>query len=323
MGVFDVHESDIPAIQIAKAIGNGVEKNLLFVVSGGLGDRVCAVPTLIYAKDTFKNCEISILCDTPELFKHIGFKNVYRTVDEIQPNKHYILYTYGQGNLRNQYFNANLIHPVDFASISALRMQLPNGYKEILLTTEMTNLFSKINFDPYKISDREKTVVIHPGKTWPSRTIPATWWNNLIELILRETPLIPVIIGNDTVEINPDRCFDIRGITNVKEFAWICKYAGTLVTNDSSPIHLGAAGYGKILFFSTVRHPDHLLHWRGGRLGWNMKNLTKGEPWGLFNYCPNNLDENRVDTFPKGARIEDFLPDPKSVLNWILNNQEV
>lgn len=306
MGVFDISEAELPALRIVKAIGKGASKNLLFVVGGGVGDRVCAEPTIRYAIRKFKDCNISLMCDTPELFNHLTFREIYRTGEKI-PDKYLPLYTYAQGNLANQFFNANLMHPVDFASLSALRMQLPNLDKWI--QTTLTSLTA---------SDTKNAIVVHAGKTWPSRTVPSQWWQDLIKELLKGPDPV-VLVGSQTVELDPSGCLDYRGKTSLLEFRDILLFAKAVVTNDSSPIHLASSGYAKIAFLSTVRHPDFLTHDRVGHFGLEMKNFTVGEPWLLFQNAPNNLDEKRIDRFPENIQIESFLPPVKWVSNWVLS----
>lgn len=319
MGVFDVTANDVPAIRIAKAIGDGVSKNILFIVDGGIGDRICAEPTLRYSFHSFDELEFSLLCETPELFGHLPFKNIYRSLDKVPKDQYLALHTYGNGNLSNQFFNANLMHSVDFASVSSIRMQIPVEFKK-------PNLIGNPPIDSLKellrISGEDKWVLLHPGKTWDSRTIPKEWWEDLI-LDIVEAQLLPIIIGNNTIDINTKYCIDMRSKFSLSECVYVSQSA-PLVTNDSGPLHMAASGRHKIAYLSTVRHPDLLKHWRfdeTGRnyeYGCNMKNFTKNKPWELFMDFPNNLEEKRIDKFPTGRSIDEFLPDQGGIVEWLL-----
>jgi len=132
-----------------------------------------------------------------------------------------------------------------------------------------------------------------------------------------------VLIGNDCVELDGRKCLDLRGKLSLEDFAWVCKNSQRLITNDSSPLHLAACGGGKVAYLSTVRHPDLLMHWRSphacvqAQFGYNMRCFVEGEPWRLFDNCPNNLGEQRIDRFPIDVKIEDYLSDPEEVIEWI------
>lgn len=63
--------SEIPGIKTSQAVERGVEKNLIFKTWGGLGDQICAEPTLRFALKTFKGCDISLASEHPELFAHL------------------------------------------------------------------------------------------------------------------------------------------------------------------------------------------------------------------------------------------------------------
>lgn len=312
MGVFDIDANEIPAIRIAKAVGARVNKRILFVVGGGLGDRVCAEPTIRYFQNQFLECRVSLMCETPEIFSHLRFEKIFTNVDQIPNDEYLALNTYAQGNLANQFFNANLMNPVDFASISALRMTLPLKDKRPFM------LFEKIPTLQDPLSQR--AVVLHPGKTWPSRTIPSGWWQGVVHSLLAKE-YTPVIVGNETVDLDFDlsKCMMLRKELTLKQFAYACQ-AFPLITNDSSPIHLAAPGWNKVAFVSTVREPSLLSHVRGMnyQFGYNMKNFTDGKPWELFSFCPNDLEHHKIDVFPEGYKIEQFLPDPAEVVEWVV-----
>lgn len=317
MGVFDITEAEVPAIRIAKAVGKGAEKNLLFVVGGGIGDRICAEPTLRYAIDTFRDCSISLMCQTPELFSHLKFDDVYVPIGKIE-KEYFPLYTYPIGNLANQFFNANLMNPVDFASVSALRMQLPVNYRRPKQPfSQVTRLGETVKY-LYQVSNDGRHILLHPGKTWPSRTVPSFWWEEVIEEIYKTDFYHPVLIGNKTVDIkNSKKCLDTRDKLTLQEVYWLCSYSNRIITNDSSPMHMAAPGNGKIAYISTVRHPDLLLHCRD-EFGKGMRDFSKNRPWELFNHCPNNLSQQRIDVFPDGKIIEDYLCTPKEVVQWLI-----
>lgn len=309
---FDVNAEDLPAIRIASAVGRGVNKNILFKVGGGLGDRVCAEPTLRYALENFKDVKISLACDTPEIYRHLKFEEVFdfKTKKPLKDD-FLILETYPTSQLFNQFFNPNLVNSVDFASISALRCQIPRPHDRRIILHPIPSC----NDTARRAAFDQKYVAIHPGKTWESRTFPADWWNTVIQAV-RHKKRIPLLVGNNTVEVNPTDCVDLRDRLSLNDFAWVCMNVHAIVTNDSSPLHLGAAGSTTLIaHISTARHPDLLRHWRRGVLGWGMKNFALGGHWERVQ-CPNDLSPNRIAEADE-KQIRSWLPAPSDIMSWI------
>lgn len=313
---FDIHHNEVPAIRIADAVGRGINKNILFRVGGGLGDRICAEPTLRYALENFKGCEFSLSTDTPELFLHLlpQMKEIYK--DEPPVGKYLQLPTYAVG-LANQFYNANLMHGVDFASISALRCQLPNQCKVPKLEPTAPSKDVLLN-----IAHSARYVLLHVGKSWASRTFPSSFWNEIIWRIhLLER--IPVLIGLDSSgDLDPiNVCLDLRNKLTLNNYLWTVKHCDSVITNDSSPLHIAATGSGKIAYIPTIRHPDLLTHWRytSGRpvFGWRMASFYRKPMWELNNICPNTLEANLISEMPPGHSMDEFLPEVSSIIDWI------
>lgn len=313
---FNIEPSELPYIRVVNAIANKVNGKLLFVVSGGLGDRVCAEPTLRYATDLAPKWgyTVSLACDTPELFRHLKFEKVIDMKGELPTTFQYmVFYTYPPTGLPLQFMNPNFMHCVDAASMMALRQQLPPESRQIFLFPQEPkdgNLMREI-LGP-------KTVVIHPGKTWATRTFPAQFWNAVIHSV-RTAWLTPVLVGNSTVDVNPEGCLDLRGKTSLMDFAWICKNASRVVTNDSSPLHLAASGSAKIAFIASSRRPDLLLHTRQRKVGWRMKDFSVRPLWEEFDSFPNTIEQRSLAEMPVSTWNELDLPSPVRILNWLEN----
>lgn len=310
----NINPDELPAIRIAKSLLARSEQNLLFVVAGGIGDRVCAEPTLRYALKEFIDCDISMVCDTPELFIHLlhghrRIEHVYFKAEEVPENTYLPIYTYGQG-LSNQFFNANLMNSIDFASISALRGQLPHPYRAPILRP----VEPKIN-----LVFEEKDVLLHLGKSWPSRTFPAAWWKRIVHAACAQGRR-PILIGKNCVDLDVRNydVIDLRDQLSLNDFMWVCQKAPALITNDSSPVHIAATGHAKIAFVATARRPDLLLHFRDGGFGWRMKDFSMNEMWKWFDNTPNSLSENRADEVPDGKTIDHFIASfPEMILTWL------
>lgn len=302
----------------AAAILRGVEKNILMCVGGGIGDQICAEPTLRYAIETFTDCKINLLTPYPELFNHMTFEDKFNFGQDKVEVKHFLpLMTYGQdtGHSAN-YLRSLQIPTVDYCSLHALKCSLPLKYKHINLAPQFAETWCD-------------GVYIHPGKGWPSKTFPKRWWEALISWV-KHYGLQPIVIGTKEQTVNVEGDFiDLRGKFSISQTIYLLQHAKNLVTNDSSPIHFASthnptdpgSGHSFIDFIATVKHPDHLLHYRHGSLGYRMKNHSKGGIWSVHSFCPNkagSLDVRQVEE----DLLVSWLPCPQTLAEEISERSE-
>lgn len=302
----------IPGFRSTLAIQNGVEHKILFKTWGGIGDQICAEPTLRFALEQYKDCEISLASELPELFSHLKFKRVFDLKNEIPVYSNYLVFETisapDESNLVWQFFSHLLTHCVDFPSMCALRSQLPFKSKEVqLLDIGSAKSFTLTN-----------TVTVHPGKHWQSKTFPKKWWDEVLAG-LKVQKITPVLIGADnanrgTVDVNNRGCIDLRNKLTLLETISLLKSSKVLLTNDSSPLHMAVDSDCWIGFVATCKHPDHITHWRRGEFGWRMKNFGKGGIWEHLDYCPNKKDTLKVEDV--GDLLLGWLPEPKEMVDW-------
>jgi Glycosyltransferase family 9 (heptosyltransferase) len=309
---------EFPAVRIGAALANKTNQDLCFVVGGGIGDRVCAEPTLRFAMDYFEGVTFSMICETPELFGHLKFKEIFdlKTTYPVV-GRHLYLNTYPKSPLFNQFINANMMNAVDFCSISALRGQLPVDYKAVKMEPPPPRLTRQDLVQA--VGDRK--ILIHPGcDGWPSKTFPVEWWNAVIWAV-NKAHKVPVLIGAKRMEkLDPfNVCEDLIGKTDIKELMWLCKNAHAIITNDSAPLHLAAPGQAAIAFVSTCLRGDLLMHHRGPAnvKGWKMQDFAKAQCFPFYDLIPNHLTEGRVNELPSQLKFDDILPEPGVIMDWI------
>lgn len=313
---------EIPAFRTAVAKEKGLLGKLLFKTWGGLGDQICAEPTLRYALGNFKDCEISLASEHPDLFSHLKFSEVFdlRKVRPVEEN-YFVFETICEpSRLPWQFFSHLLVHCVDFPSMCALRMQLPIEDREILLHPEFPERW-KGSFGEIL----NNAVFIHPGRHWPSKSFPKDWWDAVIQAVVAKGGK-PVIIGGDSddnrgtvdVAIDSVTMLDLRNQLSIPESIWFLQHAKVLLTNDSAPLHMAASGDAWIGFIATCKHPDYITHWRGGEFGWRMQNHGKGGIWDLAHYCPNKEETVLVDQIEESI-LRTWLPNPDAYAQWAVN----
>ena len=92
----------------------------------------------------------------------------------------------------------------------------------------------------------KKLIGINPGSAYgPAKRWPPERFRQLALRLLSETDAYVVFFGDDSVkELGsglPGKVIDLAGVTRLRELACLIKDCDVLVTNDSGPMHIGAA----------------------------------------------------------------------------------
>lgn len=309
----EVPAKHIPPFRYSLAKQAGINQ-IMMTTWGGLGDQVCAEPTLRHAFNLFPGYKISLLTSFPELFAHLPFKQIFNNKDaaSLNDDEWLVIHTYHPAaNMSADFLTHQYMHCVDFSSLCAFQRQLPIKERHIQLP------FSEVD----RVLDRHQaTIIIHPGKTWPSRTLPKVWWDEVLKRLCDNFAGV-VIIGQDvsesigTVDVAvPENCTDLRNKLSISQMAFLLMDAKVVITNDSAPLHIASAGDAHILFLSTCRDPDFLTHWRYGQFGWRMKNLSIDGLWNHQESCP--VRDEALDMSPMSPSLmEKCLPNPRVILD--------
>lgn len=305
-----------PLFRTQYAIQNGVERRLMFKTWGGIGDQICAEPTLRYALKKFQDCEIFLASENPELFKHLPFKRVFNIKEETPNYNNYLCFETitppDDSNMVWLFFSHMLVNCVDFPSMCALRLQLPVEDKEIKLIGDKPDFL--------EVADVRGSVVLHPGRHWQSKTFPKEFWDRIIAGLLVRG-IKPILIGGDaddnrgTVKVNAEHCLDLRNKLSIMQSVWVLQNSPVLLTNDSSPLHMAASGDAWIGYIATCKHPDMITHWRHGQWQWREKNFGKGGIWDVIDFCPNKKQSVEAEFVPPELLLS-WLPEPTEMVEW-------
>lgn len=322
--MIQLHALELPAYRTTYAIQQGIDRNIIIVTWGGLGDQICAEPTIRLAIKTFKNCDISLASECPELFQHLQFKDVF-DLRKVQPRweKYYPFQTIRPpSDIQWQFMSHMLINCVDYPALCAFRCQLPIADREIKLKPSQADI-DKIGLilmnDDYTLED---VIVIHAGRHWQSKTFPKDWWDAVIQGLIGEG-FKPILIGADTddnrgtVNVDATGCLDLRNKLTVMQTVALLQEANVLLTNDSAPMHMAASGKAWIGFVATCKHPDYIMHWRKGQWAWRMKNFGKGGIWDILDYCPNKVQ--KIEAENVGDHLLEWLPEPEEMVRWAID----
>lgn len=318
----------IPSFRSLLAEDLGHKNKLLFRVWGGLGDQICAEPTLRFAIEQFTDCEISLVADSPELFSHLKFKRVFNAQFEQPIYENYLVFQTisTPDSLEWEFISHMLTHCVDFCSLHALRCQLPVKSREVYLPVEPPS--AEIYELAFNKSEGWKPVVVHPGRHWPSKTFPKDWWDSVLHEMAC-LGLTPIIIGTDkkkirdsltgenrgTVDVDCRNSVDLRDCLTLLETSWLLQKSKVLISNDSMPIHMAAPGNAWIGMIASCKHPDYITHWRKGQWGYKQENLGLGGMWDIIDQNPNATKEVFAEQVDEKT-LRTWLPAPATVAAW-------
>jgi len=304
----------IPPFRYKIAMDAGI-KQIMMTTWGGLGDQVCGEPALRYAFKLFPDYEISLLTSFPELFTHLPFKRIYskNEAPTLNDEDWLVLHTnHPHENMARDFITHHFTQCVDFSTLCAFQRQIPIKDRHVQVARG----------DKGPVPINQTRIVLHPGRHWQSKTFPKAWWDELLRRVCDSHSGV-AIVGKDvdehtgTVDVEvPRNCLDLRNQLSLVELSTVLQDARLVMTNDSAPLHIAAAGDAHILFVATCKEPDHLLHWRHGKFGWRMKNLGLDGLWNHQSSCPIREEPLTIDVMPQGV-LERSLPLPRVVAGEI------
>lgn len=246
------------------------KRKIVIVVSGGMGDQICAEPTLRYFKKIYGDtAEVIITTHHPRLFKHIGYEVCEHKM--FSPKDHrpfYEIHTFPDPTTVTYSVISNLMcHTVDYCSIASLQRVLPLPDKVIRLDVQ-----DKDNEELDEVLDGfdlTKAVLMHPGRHWESKSFPIEWWQGVVDEISKD--ILVCLIGTDdhnnrgAYQLNlPDNSINLIDRTSIGTLIAAVSRSPVLFSNDSSPIHIAGGFDNWILVVPTCKHPDHILPFRKG-----------------------------------------------------------
>jgi ADP-heptose:LPS heptosyltransferase len=330
-----VHYAGAPENQIIPVIENDIIKwnsdspnyeykmNILISVTGGLGDQLCAKPVISYAQKLFDNANFYIVTHFPELFNDLNcYASTYDNWNGIN-DAILTLHSCPDISTSDHKLSHALFHAIDFAAMSMLKRAMPNEYKKINITVDEKDLNSVQSLiNGY---NKEKPIVlVHAGKWWASKTFPENWWQYIVDKLSEN--LTVVLIGK-TIDDNqgyvPITCpkdgIDLRDATTIGELSALISISECLLTNDSSPLHIGGAFDNWIVVIPTCKHPDSILPYRNCNQQYKVKSLYKKLLVDDLETRFTETDISTIDLIPKNKSILDYIPNTDLVISEVLS----
>ncbi len=165
-------------------------------------------------------------------------------------------------------------------------------------------------------------VLIHAGKWWPSKTLPLTWWQEIVDKLSEKLTI--GLIGKTLSEeqgFQPVECpndgFDFRDVTTLGELIALISLTKVLLTNDSSPLHIAGAFDNWIVTIPTCKHPDHILPFRNGLQSYKTKALYKKLLLDDLEVRHTEYNVDTIDKIPEGKSLYDYIPEVDDVVKNI------
>jgi hypothetical protein len=292
------------------------------MIGGGMGDQICAEPTLRYIKEKlYKNDEIIAVSHWPELFSHLGLKVLLPAEKTENANNYVTLYTLHDPTHDSWRYVAHMITtPVDYASILATRGTLPLEYKKIKLE------YSQEDLDHVKSlvdNDLKDLILVHAGRHWQSKTFPASFWQMVVDTL--KTKYRVAVIGKrvekiqGVVEIDTTGCYDLIDKTTVKQLIALIGNSKGIITNDSVPVHMaGAFDDVWIGLIAITKHPHHVLPYRGPHNSQLHKAvaLEQFPVYDHFEIRPTAIDGSKCDICSEEDLLK-ALPTKEQILKFV------
>jgi ADP-heptose:LPS heptosyltransferase len=240
----------------------------------GLGDLICATPTIQKLHDAYQR-KIIVISNMPELFKMNPYveksykassiDKEYFTANYIMHNSFYLV---GKKDERGIEHKHNMMDIRQFHAIHLGFMLTKNEMHCYYQPTEKA--INKINGE---------YIVIHPVSSWPNRT-----WNeeNWIKLSEGATMMgyKVVAIGKDSSEtgffnvqkpvhnMETDSIINLMNKTSISETWHLINNAKAIITMDSGILHLAGTTNTQIIEIGSAINPEFRTPYRHGIQGW-------------------------------------------------------
>ncbi len=304
-----------------------LRRNIVVAVGNNrLGDNVSAEPVARYIVENTPDANITVAAIYPEVFGHLSDKATVVALDKFkyQPDTAYLHINTGVDEMDpiKQYITCDTMNMTDFTSLVCLKRVLPDDCKQPMLAATINGVSEVISAAEGPLND---FFLVHPGKGWPSKTFPKSWWDDVISRLLASGKKVAVIgadtkNGQGTVDVDiPDGVIDLRNLLSVQGLIAAISMAPCLISNDSGPVHIASAFDNRIVLIPTCKHPDLILPPRRGMNGARYgkavavyKKLTCG------GYDPCDASGGRLEDVD--GNIEDYLPSPEKVVSVALSD---
>jgi hypothetical protein len=309
------------------------KRHVLAIVSGGLGDQIDAEPSVRFLRKIYTDADINVSTHYPRIFKHLEYPvHLHKNFLGKEDTPYFKMPSFPDPTTLTYSVMSNLMcHTVDYCSMALLHRTLPLKDRIVKLTVE------KDDNDELDVAlngfDLSKSVLIHPGRHWDSKTFPREWWQELVNRISEKMPVC--LIGTDNYENRgtfqldlPSNSFSLIDRTSIGSLISAIARSPILISNDSAPVHIAGAFDNWIILIPSCKHPDHVLPYRTSEKG-EISNYHKS--FALYKKLTLDNCDQRPTTWIEGGSSaefkgdetwENYLPTVEEVYNNVMQIYE-
>jgi ADP-heptose:LPS heptosyltransferase len=298
-------------------------RNIIIRLSAGMGDQIDSEPVARYVKKLYPEANIYLTTHFPRAFKHLKKYGIEVSSYDDWKGLNDAAIIFENKSKSVGLLSHPLFHPTDFSAMSMIRRNLPIEEKQIMLEVDAVDIKNLLELSKNSNTNKKK-IIVHAGKWWDSKTFPKHWWQKVVDLLSEK--LCVVLIGQTKsekqgyVDIDcPKDGLDLRDMTNLGELIALISLCKVTLTNDSSPIHIAGAFDNWIVLIPTCKHPDNTLPYRNSSTRYKTKALYKKLLVDDLDLRHTEFNFDSIDKIPKGAIIEDYIPEPEKVAEEIFD----
>lgn len=228
----------------------------------GLGDLICATPTIKKLHDAYER-KIIVISKVPELFKMNPYVEKSYKADSIDRSyfktnyiMHNSFYLVGKKDERGVEMKHNMM---DIRQFHAVHLGFMLG------EDELECFYQPI--EPKKHFIHDKYVVIHPVNSWPNRTWSQDNWNKLCDELIKYGYTV-VAVGKDSSEtgffnvqkpvheMGDANIINLMNQTSISETWHLINDAAAVITMDSGILHLAGTTSTHIVELGSPINPE-------------------------------------------------------------------
>lgn len=227
--------------------------NILVKRAAALGDVLCVTPILARLRK-----------ENPEAF--LGVETAYPNV--FQGNQ-----TIDGINVQREW---DRIVDLNMAHETRRNMQAIDAYCEVAFGDRGADMDKSIIFSNNVLPPLNETISIHANKSWPNRTMPNEWWDEVCKgLGLLGFKIVALGTG---IDYHPIGTVDTRDKLTLHQQGAVITASKLFICGASGLFILAAATDTPVVVPMTINRPETALPWRWGKQGGGFFPLVADVP---------------------------------------------
>lgn len=324
-------------------------RKILIWALGGLGDCVCAEPTIRHMREeVYPDADLYVMSKFHHLYHHIQ-PVTYLDQGELPKDEIDAVsecYTHPSPLDKFNDFEISfgnhiphlMAHAVDWISLNVCNRMMPLKDREIRLHYTEDDENAVLTHD----NRPESLVLIHAGMGWETKTFPLEWWQEVVDGLDAAGIRVGLIGANVSAEHGyvpvacPPNGVDYRDKLTIPQLVALIAKAKVLISNDSAPIHIAGAFENYIILIPTCKEGDLLMPYRKNQQYWRAASMMTREIHKDQPVRSTDVNGWQTSHFPEGHTVWEYIPDAADVLekakefyaqackaDWVIKPKEI